>query len=286
MDALLRSRVLAVMAVLGLGGAVLAQPGLSASSRTGAVDPLMGGYVFNVIDWDGGPLPPRYERSDQLPLTLADVRKLSRSGFSDEAVVKMIQERRCACDASVDALVELKAAGVSERVIRAVSLHALPPNRSIYLVITIDFEGLGGSAEVSSEARRRYLYLIVPDGTKERVFIADLGAVLAGRWQHDTVVDQTDLLLPKRVRRVAFAAEVPLKQYGPRQVLVFTSSRPNIYTSADIPEAERDSIQAYELDYPPSSLERICDLRVLYRQDQMLPDQWHLVRTDFQCEWD
>lgn len=263
-------------------GAQLHAPAVTA---TGMQDPLQTGQVFNIIDWDGGPLPQRYERSDQLPLTLRDVRKLSDSDFSEEAIVKMLQERRCACDASVDALIDLKQAGVSEKVIRAVSLHSLPPNRSLHLVITMDFEGLGQAPAVSTEARRSYLYLILPDGDRERVFMANLQRVMDGEWTHDALVDGTDLLLPRPVRRVRFAAEVPLKQYGPRRALVFTSARPNIYTSADIPAGERAAVQEYEVDYPVSSLQRICELQVLYRQDQMLPEQWHLVRSNFQCEW-
>ena len=109
---------------------------------------------------------------------------------------------------------------------------------------------------------------------------------MAGHWQRDALVDQTDLLLPKKVRRVSFAAEVPLKTYGPQKALVFTSTKPDIYTSADIPEQDRAAVQEFEFDYPSSSLERTCNLQVLYRQDAMLANRWHLERTHFQCEWD
>ena len=120
-------------------------------------------------------------------MSLDDVRKLSANKFSTVAIVKMLEERRCVCDASVDKLVELKGAGVAEQVIEAVSLHALPPNRSFGLTIALDFEGLGGKAAVSTQARKGYLYLIVPDGDKERVFIGNLQAILAGRWQRDAL---------------------------------------------------------------------------------------------------
>lgn len=274
------------VALLAAVGSGLAQKSSPAGDLSGAPDPLQKGEIFNIVEWDGGELPRRYERSDQLPVTLEDVRKLSANEFSDQAIVKMIEERRCACDVSVDALVELKETGVSEAVIQAVSLHALPPNRALQLVITMDFEGLGGEEAVSAQARKGYLYLIIPDGDRERIFVGNLQEVLAGRWRRDTLVDRTDLLLPKKVRRVVFAAEVPLKVHGQKQAMVFTSTRPDIYTSADIPEADRAGVQVYEFDYPGSSLQRICDLQVLYRQDALLPDQWHLVRTNFQCEWD
>jgi len=277
-----------LVAALTLAGAGPgpAQRSSPAGAGSGVRDPLEEGQIFNIIDWDGGALPRRYERSAQLPMSLEDVRKLSQSKFSTSAIIKMIEERHCACDASVDALVELKEAGVPEEVIQAVSLHSLPPNRALFLVISMDFEGLGGAGAVSTQARKGYLYLIIPDGKRERVFIGNLQAVLGRKWQRDSLVDRTDLLLPKKVRRVVFAAEVPLKVHGPKKAMIFTSTKPDIYTSADIPEADRAGVQEYEFEYPTSSLQRICDLQVLYRQDAMLPDTWHLVRTNFQCEWD
>ena len=141
---------------------------------------LEDGYIFNIVEWNGGELPRMYERSDQLPMTLEDLRKLSASGFSPQAIIKMLEERRCACDASVDAMIELKRAGVSEEVIQAVSLHALPPNRSLALTIAMNFEGLGGDATVSTQSRKGYLYLIIPDGGRERVFMGEMQAILGG----------------------------------------------------------------------------------------------------------
>ena len=85
---------------------------------------------------------------------------------------------------------------------------------------------------------------------------------------------------------MTFASEVPLKTYGRKKALVFTSTKPDIYTSADIPEADRAGVQEFEFEYPAASLERQCSLQVLYRQDAMLANRWHLVRTHFQCEWD
>ena len=267
---------------------VLALPAaaqINTSAANQAMDLLAKGLIFNIVDWDGGQLPRRYERSDQLPMSLDDVRNLSANKFSADAIVKMLTERRCACDASADALVELKKAGVAEQVLQAVSLHSLPPNRAFGLTISLDFEGLGGASTVSTQARKGYLYLIVPDGDKERVFMGNLQTILSRRWQHDELVDNTDLLLSKKVRRVTFASEVPLKTYGPKKVLVFTSTKPDIYTSADIPETDREGVQEFEFEYPAASLESQCTLQVLYRQDSMLANRWHLVRTNFQCEW-
>ena len=282
----MRQKITWVVAVtLATGISNLEAQTTARQTDAGSSNPLIG-HVVNVIDWDGGRLPKLYERSDQLPLTLEDVQKLSDSKFASAAIVKMIEERRCACDASVDALVGLKNAGVEPEVIQAVSLHSLKPNRSVGLRIVMDFEGLGGASKVSSSARKGYLYLILPDGDRERIFLASIHRVLSGSWQQDALVDNSDLLLPKKVRRVVFESEVTLKTYGPKRAMVFLSGKPDIYTSADIPKEERQGIQYFEFQYPESSLERTCSLQVLHRQDALLADKWELVRTHFECEWD
>ncbi|MEE2657456.1 MAG: hypothetical protein VX733_03060 [Candidatus Latescibacterota bacterium] len=248
--------------------------------------PLEDRLVFNIVDWEGGELPPIYERSVQLPLALEEVLELSKAEFSDEAIVEMLEQRRCACDASVSSIVRLKKAGVSEPVIQATSLHSIRPNRHVNLAVHLDFEGRGQATEVSRRSRRSYLYLIIPDGDRERVFFGNLQAILAGRWHQDALLDHTDLLLPKKTRRVSFTARVPLKTHGIRKALVFTSTRPNIYTSADIPGADRSAAQEFSFDYPVASLRQDCSLQILQRQDALLDDRWHLERSHFECEWD
>ena len=276
----------AVAAALALGaGPVMAQSstgGLAGASR----GVLEAGYVFNIVDWDGGDLPRVYERSEQLPLTLDGIRTLSASGFADSTIAKMVEERRCACDASVESLVALKKAGVKEMVIQAVSLHSLAPNRALNLTITMDFEGKGGQAAVSEQARRGYLYVIIPDGDRDRVFYGNLQSILSGRWQRDTAIDNTDLLLPKKVRRISFTARVPLKTHGSRRALVFTSTKPDIYTTADIPAADAEGIQEHVINFPVSSSLQDCSLQILHRQDAMLSNTWHLERSHFECEWE
>jgi len=274
--------LLAAVGVSAQGSAGLARGGLEGAAR----QVLDQGYVYNIVDWEGGELPRVYERSAQLPLSLEDVRKLSDSEFSEAAILKMLEERRCACDASVDALVDLKRAGVSEAVIQAVSLHSLPPNRELDLRLSLDFEGPAGGGAVSTRARKGYLYVIIPDGDRDRVFFGSLQAILAGRSAVSETVDETDLVLPRRVRRASFAARVPLKTHGPRRALVFTSTKPDIYTTADVPAADREGAIEVAFDYPVSSLERRCTLQVLYRQDALLADKWHLERSHFECEWD
>jgi hypothetical protein len=275
----------------GIGAALALLVALSVSAQStgstaGGTPALPAGAVFNIVDWDGGPLPPLYERSAQLPLSLDDVIQLSEAEFGDEAIIKMLQERRCACDASVPSLIRLKQSGVSETVIQAMSLHALAPNRHLDLVIHMDFEGLGGAGAVSTQARKSYLYLIIPDGDRDRVFFGNLQRALGRTAATRTLVDNTDLLLPKPVRRASFMARVPLKVHGSKRALVFLSTRPDIYTVADIPAADRKAAQEFTFDYPASSLQSRCSLQVLHRQDVMLADRWNLERSHFECEWD
>lgn len=274
------TRQITILLALLLSASTL--PSTAQSTSTGG---LPAGAVFNIVDWEGGPLPPLYERSSQLPMSNQDIIQLAAADFSDDAIVKMLQERRCACDASVAGLISLKQGGVSEEVIAAMSLHALPPNRFLDLSVHMDFEGLGGSSNVSTQARKSYLYLIIPDGDRERVFFGSLQQGL-NRSSARTQVDNTDLLLPKPVRRASFVARVPLKEHGRKRALVFLSTRPDIYTVADIPAADRKAAQEFTFDYPVSSLQSRCSLQVLHRQDVMLADNWHLERSHFQCEWD
>src|SRR5688500_427633 len=83
--------------------------------------------TLNIIEWDSNTLPKVYERSDQLPLSDEEVAKMSKAGFDSAQLVKMIEERRCACDASADGLIKLKQQGVHKDVLSAISLHGLKP---------------------------------------------------------------------------------------------------------------------------------------------------------------
>ena len=251
--------------------------GLCATARS--ADLPTGGAIVNIVEWDGGELPPVYARSDQLPFAREDILELIQNDFTPEQIARMVRERRYVGDVSAGALVDLKKSGVAPPVIQAVSRHALPPNRALHLSVRLEFEG------TSREARRRYFYIIIPDGEIERIFTADLGGVLSGRWRRDVRVDQTDPLLPRQVRRITFSGEVPLKTYGQKTIRVFTSTRPGIAASADIPEADRPEVREYRIDYPVSSLQQDCQLQVRYRQDALLPYKWQMVGAYLQCEW-
>jgi hypothetical protein len=249
---------------------------------TNAADnlPPTRGQVINIVEWDGGQLPKVYERSEQMPFTQTDITRLVASGFDASLIAKMIAERRYVGDASANGLIALKNNGVASEIILAVSKHALAPNRAINLTIYLEFEG------ESRMARKRYLYIMMPDGSIDRVFTADLGTVLSGQWKHDTLIDNTDPLLTRQVRRVTFSGTLPLKTYGQKEVRIFTSTRPGIYHIKDIPQQDLAGVKVYTIDYPTSSLRQDCRITVRHKQDALLTDKWHLIDTHLECEWE
>ena len=237
------------------------------------------GIVVNLVEWDGGELPAVYERTAQLPFTREDVLQLVQSDFEPEQIALMISERRYAGDASAEGLIELKKAGFAPVVIQSISKHALAPNQSLDLTVDLTFDG------TSQTARHRFLYIIIPDGEIERVFTADLNAVLAGQWQRDALIDATDPLLPRKIRRVTFSGTVPLKTHGDKTVRMFTSSRPGIHRIEEIPKTDLGRVQTYAMTYPVSSPIQDCRAYIRYERDVLLPDKWHMDAARMECEW-
>lgn len=250
------------------------------SARAVAAELPTGGHIVNIVEWDGAQLPPVYERSDQLPLSEAEILALKDGGFSADQLATLVTERRYTGDVSAAGLIRLRTLGIEDPVITAVSRHGLPPNRSIDITVSLVFEGEG-----STVGRQRYLYAILPDGGTERILTADLSSVLRGHWADETRVDQTDLFLPKSIRTVRFTSRLPLKQPGSRKLAVLVSTRPDLQRIADIPDQEREAIRYHDLDYPASSLAQVCKLDLRFKRDTVLPDQWHLISTRLECEW-
>jgi hypothetical protein len=235
--------------------------------------------TINILQWDTNSLPKIFQRSDQLPLTDEEVAKLSKAGFEPAQVVKMLEERRCACDASADGLIRLKTEGVHKDVLAAISLHALKPNRGLSFQVTLDFTG------ESTQARAAYLYFFVDDGELTRVFSANLADLLPRRNAHETMVDASDILLTKTVRRIQLSDVVPLKNYGKHYVLVAASSNPTLTHPTQLTKAESASAQRYTFDYPRSSLQSVCRLNAGFKRDAVLAYQWALMGSRFECEW-
>jgi len=235
--------------------------------------------TINIINWDANALPRIFQRSDQLPLTDAEVAKLARAGFDSARLVKMLEERRCACDASADGLVRLKEQGVPPDVISAVSLHALKPNRALNLDVRIDFTGEG------SEARENFLYFFLDDGELVRVLTANIGDLLSRQHAHDSVIDRSDILIARRVRRIELPGEIPLKTYGKHTLLVVASPKPTLTHPSQLTDQERSRAQSYTFDYPRTSIQNICRLTAGYKRDAVLTYRWHFMGSRFECEW-
>ena len=238
-----------------------------------------GGGVFNIVEWDGGELPRLYERSDQLPIGHTDLLRLAENGFQLAQLVEMISQRRYTGDVSADGLIALKRAGLSADVIRAASLHALPPNRSVMLSVTLEFDGR------ASSPRRRYLYFVIPDGNLERVFKADLSQVFGGRWQSDTTVDRSDILISRPIRTVRFTGRIPMTTPGGKELKVFTSARPDLHWLSELSDADRANTQSLAFEYPASSTRNECRLLIRLFQDRLLEDNWTITETHLECEW-
>ncbi|KFE63483.1 hypothetical protein [Hyalangium minutum] len=256
----------------------------NATSSRGTVVPTLPfptGEVqtLNLIEWNSQQLPRIYERSDQLPLTDEEVAKLSKAGFSSAQLVKMIEERRCACDASADGLIRLKQAGVHADVLSAISLHSLPPNRALNLLVTLDFTG------ESRGAREAFLYFFVEDGDVTRVLSLNIPELLSNQNAHDTMVDRSDILRARTVRRIQLPGSVPLKTYGPHRVMVAASAKPTLTHPSELTAQERAKAQLYTFEYPRSSLQSLCRLTAGYRQDAVLGYKWRFEGSRFECEW-
>jgi hypothetical protein len=235
--------------------------------------------TINIIQWDPNQLPRIYERTEQLPLTEEELTKLAQAGFDEAQLVKMVEQRRCACDASADGLIRLKNAGVPKGVLDAVSTHALAPNRALNLMMTLDFTG------ESRTAREAFLYFFVEDGDLTRVISVSLPELLARQNNHETMVDRSDILRARTVRRIQLSGPVLLKTYGSHRVMVVASASPTLTHPSQLTEVERSKAQLYTFEYPRASLQNLCRLTAGYRRDAVLTYKWHFQGSRFECEW-
>ena len=237
------------------------------------------GPVVNIVEWDGNELPPVYERSEQLPIDRSDLIQLLKNGFQPRQIAQMIIQRRYSGDVSAKGLIGLRDAGFSDEVLQAASLHALPPNRSVNLSVTLEIDGQ------DSSPRSRYLYIIIPDGEIERVFTANLDQVFGGRWRSDTMIDHSDLLIPRSVRTVTFSGRISLKEPGRKELKVFTSTRPDIHWLSEVSANTQRNVRSHPFDYPASSIRNDCRILIRLFQDRVLEDNWTITGTHLECEW-
>jgi hypothetical protein len=143
----------------------------------------------------------------------------------------------------------------------------------------VDFTG------ESNEARESFLYFFVDDGDFTRVLTANITDLLSSQHPHDSVIDRSDILIARKVRRIELPGEIPLKTYGKHQLMVVASGRPTLTHPFQLTELERSKAQVYNFDYPRSSIQNLCRLTVGYKRDAVLTYRWHFVGSRFECEW-
>jgi len=232
-----------------------------------------------MAQWDSNALPQAVERSEQVPITDAEITKMSQAGFPPDQLVRIIGERQCACDASPEGLIRLRVNGVDPQVISAVSFHALKPNQVLNLEVTLDFAGEG------NRSKNAYLYVFVDDGDRTRVMSANIDDLLRRPNAHETTVDKSDYFISRTVRRIVLPGQLDLKTYGRHTLVVATSASPSLTHPSQLKARDRSAAQVYQLDYPRASLQSLCHLTAGYRRDALIVDKWRFLGSRFECEW-
>ncbi len=123
------------------GGAIGAASGAVIGGRNagagaligGAVGAVTGGLIGNAMDRDAQArlqqqAPQTYTRVDQgRPLSVADVKALATARVSDDVILSQIRSTRTSFQLSSADLIDLKNAGVSDRVVEAM-INTPPPS--------------------------------------------------------------------------------------------------------------------------------------------------------------
>jgi hypothetical protein len=237
--------------------------------------------TIHIVDWTGSNFPTTHPKTGQPPLSNADLVEMSQGGLGKDAIVHMIEERGCACDVSARALVRLKKAGVHDDVIAAASLQALPPNKAIDITVTVDF-GLKDGIRKTQDS----LYFFVDDVEFTRSFVVSTDELVTRRYPTEDLVDKSDPLLERVVRRVRFKGSVPLRSPGTHSLLVALSRNPSLSHPSELSTAERDAARVHTFTYPDASVRRDCRLHVAIDRDQVLDNRLLLRGSGFECEWD
>jgi len=168
---------------------------------------------------------------------------------------------------------------VPKAVISAISRHSLKPNRVLYLDVALDFTGDG------NEARENFFYVFVDDGDITRALTVNIDDLLARQHPHDAMVDRSDIVIARKVRRIELPGELPLKTYGKHNVWVVASAKPTLTHPSQLTEEERNQVQSYTFDYPRTSIQSVCRLIAGYRRDAVLSYRWHFIGSRLECEW-
>ena len=122
---------------------------------------------------------------------------MREAGIGDAVLEEMVRTRRLVDRASPDDLIRLKRAGAEDSLIAALSAHALPENRGVDLLLTVDVR----SPHSLGTAPHLYVELWQSERDKKQDLAhADLGALMAGG---RTLEDRSDPLLKQRFREAA-----------------------------------------------------------------------------------
>lgn len=220
-----------------------------------------------------------HRASDSPPLRLAEVAKMKAAGIGDETLEEMVRTRRLVDRASADDLIALKKAGAEDKLIAAVSAYALPENRSLDLLLTIDVR----SRHRVSKAPHLYVELWqTAKGKQQDLAHADLKALLA---RGATIEDTSDPMLPERYRRVRVLGRLSAPHPGPMELRVLVTHRPDLTRLDDLPadSPERKAMKVYKLELPAVSLYNDCQLELGLKRDELLVDLYALERAHFEC---
>ena len=219
--------------------------------------------------------PRLFLRTGQPPLDEAGVKALLASGMDPEVVMQLLEERRCACDVSPQALARWREGGVPDEVIAAASLHALPPNRRLALSVVADTTSRTGRSPA-----RGWLHLFVRDGPRWRALHVPLGEGPEEAW-----TDARSVLRRRRTREVSRAA-LELSAPGRHEAWVAWSEQPWAERPEELPGFERVRARHFTLDIPAATSRRACRVRVGLRTDDFRPGRARLEEATWDCEWE
>ena len=223
-----------------------------------------------------------HRTSDSPPLRLAEVAKMKAAGIGDETLEEMVRTRRLVDRASADDLISLKKSGAQDKLIAAVSAYALPENRSLDVLLTIDVR----SRHSVLQAPHLYVELWQADKKKKQDLAhADLKALMARGVNID---DTSDPLLPERYRRVRVLGTLRAPHPGPMELRVLLTHRPDLTRLDDLPadSPERKRMKVWRFDLPAVSLYNDCELDLGLARDEILPDLYALERARWECTFE
>lgn len=221
-----------------------------------------------------------HRRSDAPPLRLADIDAMAAAGMGQGTLTELIRTRRILDRVAPQDLIALKKKGVDDEVIAAISAHALPENRSIELLLTVDVRSTG------TLARAPHLYVEFYHRDRkepEHLLYADLRALLA---RGNVVTDRSDPLLPNQFRRVQLRGAVPLRHPGKIEARLLLSHKPQYTTLSGLDAAEQKRLKRWQFEMPPVSLYRDCELHLGLSRDELLPERMAIERERFFCRFD